>query len=814
MANPVYVFSGDVANDIRATVHLPSTLDSALRLFRSKSTWRTERMARRDAAFQAYKSLYNAGLVTDHLIPPDIPKEGVNRDDEDRSIETRDGVYTVLPQYDPWTSVMEMMTTGTTLYSHGIQTTSSAKDYPMMALILPMKLERCSFPLFESSLESISVFISSGTPFPNNFLQIARQISFHLLSTILGRRMRGAEVDEVPLVIIPNIAPEMLQEWYDQSNRSAPFVEYISKNGTHSEELLLRVVNRNTPYVFQRQTHVGAPDTDIMTLQAKRLSKRLDYLSPQELDEQHKIGAHETFVTNDCQVLSLSAEYGRFMLLIPSMTHMFEVFLRSTEASTGPLSMLSFQSLDLLVEALTTPSANKKNYQRLEFLGDELLKYYASTQVFVDYPHHPEGLLTVYYDRIVANSRLQRATRLLGLDKFLTRVRFGGADWTAGVPKQEKSNVKEKSLSSKVLADVIEALIGATYVDGIEQGRCEANVISALKLFIDEISWNTPAENIGRLAVAKSSDIADGEKSRPVERLIGYHFKQPHFLAEAITHSGYNPSISSYDRLEFLGDAVLDHIVKLKLYHNDGLLGPDEMTIRRHALVSHATLSFFALQASHVSITTNIEVDVATKKHTATEVHRTIHLADYIRQIDSRDLSKARKKMLSTWKETHSSIAEAFEHGNRFPWEKLLRLDTPKSYSDIIESILGAVFVDSGANLGACEQVLVTIGYMKLVNRVTSARVGEIQTIHPEQALASLTPKHKMQAEKTAHSGWRCRVLVDGEHIAHALRASSKAEAQCRAARRAVKVLMSNKKRKMEAMDSPGGDADELATHE
>ncbi|KAK5045628.1 hypothetical protein LTR84_008997 [Exophiala bonariae] len=802
MANPVYIFSRGVSDGVRATVHLPSTLDPALRVFQSNSAWRTERMARRDAAFQAYKSLYNAGLVTDYLIPPDIPREDALQE-EDPSIETRDGVYAVSAQYDPWTSVMEMVNTEEPLYFHELQTASPGNEYPIMALLLPRKLERCSFSLFESASQHISVAVSSGRPFPHKFRQIARQISFYLLSTILGRRMRAVGMNDVPLVIIPNIAPERLQDWYDQFTRSAPFVEYVSNSGGHPEDLLLKVVGTNIPYVLQQHANIGATDADGMDVQAIRLSRRLDYLSPQNSNEHQKVAVPESFVPTDCQALSLSAEHGRFMLLIPSMSHMFEVFLRSTEASTGPLSILQLQSLDLLAEALTTPNTNKNNYQRLEFLGDSLLKYYASTQVFVDHPDRPEGILTVYCGRIVANSRLQRATRELGLDRFLTRVRFNGANWTAGVPKQDDSKAKEKTLSSKVLADVIEALIGAAYLDDTVQERREVNVISALKLFIDEIDWKTPAENFARLPVAKSSGAVDRERLQPVERLTGYNFKQPQLLAVALTHSSYNPSISSYDRLEFLGDAVLDHIVKIKLYHNKELLEPDEMTLRRHALVSHATLAFFALQAFHVSTTTDIDVDLATRKHTKMEVHRKVYLADYIRQVDSRDLSKARTKMLSTWDEIHHSITEAFEHGQRFPWEELLRLDAPKSYSDIIESILGAVFIDSGADLEACEQVLETIGYMKLVNRITSARTGDIHTVHPEQELFILAPKYKTQAKKTARSGWKCRVLIDGEHIAHAVRASCKAEAQCKAARRAVKVLMSNKKRKIEVLDTP-----------
>jgi dsRNA-specific ribonuclease len=811
MANPVYVISGATNVDVRATVHLPNTLDPDLRVCGSKFAWKTEKMAKRDAAFQAYKSLYESGLVTDNLIPPNIPKEDTFQELENRKIETRDSVYSIAPQYDPWPEVMKLLATTTSLYSHEIQTTSADKNFPTMSLLLPMKLDQCSFSLYESSSERISVSIASGVEIPRSSLQISRKISFYLLSTILGRRLRGAEGDQIPLVLIPSVSPEMLQCWYDQYSGSNPLVDCISNGDLSPQAVLLKVANRNVPYVFRPHASEGATtNADGMTIRATRLSRKLDYLSLQDVSQQITVTAQDSFVAADCQVLDLPAEYGHFMLLVPAMTHMFEVFLRSTEACKGPMSGLAFQSTNLVSEALTLPVVSTENYQRLEFLGDELLKYYASIQVFTDYPKHPEGLLTVYTNRIVANSRLQRATRSLGLDRFLTRVKFSGQDWSAGLrPEAGRHDAKGANpyLSSKILADVIEALIGAAYVDGAAQDESEEKAIAAMKLFIDEINWRTPAENFAKLE-GKSSGFVAEEKLEPVEGMIGYRFKQPHLLAEALTHSSYNPGISSYDRLEFLGDAVLDHIVKVRLYQNNESLSPAEMTLRRHALVSHATLSFFALQASHISTTTNIEVDLATKKTTETGLNRTIYLPDHIRLIDSREMCQSRKKTLSTYKEVQPGILHAFEHGKTFPWAKLLSLDAPKSFSDVIESILGAVFVDSGASLEACERVLEKLGYLKLVTRVTSARKGEVSTIHPEEELHDMARNAQLVPQRTANSGWRCKVMVDDERVAHATRSTCKEQARCKAAERAVRFLNSNKKRKLEALESSNGDGD------
>src|SRR4051794_2107149 len=54
---------------VTAKVVLPSFLDPSLREVNAKSYWRSEKMAKRDASFQAYMMLYNAGLVNDNLMP-------------------------------------------------------------------------------------------------------------------------------------------------------------------------------------------------------------------------------------------------------------------------------------------------------------------------------------------------------------------------------------------------------------------------------------------------------------------------------------------------------------------------------------------------------------------------------------------------------------------------------------------------------------------------------------------------------------------------------------------------------------------------
>lgn len=53
-----------------------------------------------------------------------------------------------------------------------------------------------------------------------------------------------------------------------------------------------------------------------------------------------------------------------------------------------------------------------------------------------------------------------------------------------------------------------------------------------------------------------------------IEEQLSYDFRNRALLAEALTHCSWpNPAVPCYQRLEFLGDAVLDMLVTRHLYH-------------------------------------------------------------------------------------------------------------------------------------------------------------------------------------------------------------------------------------------------------
>ncbi|CAF3327620.1 unnamed protein product [Rotaria sp. Silwood1] len=70
------------------------------------------------------------------------------------------------------------------------------------------------------------------------------------------------------------------------------------------------------------------------------------------------------------------------------------------------------------------------------------------------------------------------------------------------------------------------------------------------------------------------------------EQLIGYRFHQRAYLIQAFTHASYsyNTITDCYQRLEFLGDAVLDYVITRYLYEHPKRHSPGELTDLRSAL--------------------------------------------------------------------------------------------------------------------------------------------------------------------------------------------------------------------------------------
>lgn len=85
---------------------------------------------------------------------------------------------------------------------------------------------------------------------------------------------------------------------------------------------------------------------------------------------------------------------------------------------------------------------------------------------------------------------------------------------------------------------------------------------------------------------------------RVVEENLGYHFSNRAFLLQALTHASYscNRVTHCYERLEFLGDAVLDFLITCFIYEHCGHLDPGQITDLRSALVNNNTFASYTVR--------------------------------------------------------------------------------------------------------------------------------------------------------------------------------------------------------------------------
>jgi dsRNA-specific ribonuclease len=134
-------------------------------------------------------------------------------------------------------------------------------------------------------------------------------------------------------------------------------------------------------------------------------------------------------------------------------------------------------------------------------------------------------------------------------------------------------------------------------------------------------------------------------------------------------------------------------------------------------------------------------------------------------------------------------ILQEFESGMEYPWGLLARIHANKFYSDLIESLLGAVWIDSGS-LEVCKQVLDRMGMLKLMRRLVTDRV---HALHPREELCILAGdqevKYDLQKSESAGGEWMCTVYVGESQIVEVSSGISEEEARTRAAGDAVALL-------------------------
>ena len=373
--------------------------------------------------------------------------------------------------------------------------------------------------------------------------------------------------------------------------------------------------------------------------------------------------------------------------LLPAIIYRIDQTLISLEACN--LLGLKIRP-ELALEACTKDSDNSEeheqhqmnfqhgmgnNYERLEFLGDSFLKMATTISLYTIMPSMKEFESHTARMVLIANQNLFNVAVDRKLQEYIRSKSFDRRLWYPNLPLKKGKAAKTSarhSLGDKTIADVCEALIGAAYLtqDGSKDMAVRAvtkMVKSAnhkMKRWSDYYAaYKAPAWIEGGAITQVQRQAVDAVKDN-----VGYRFNSPLLLRSAFKHPShvYDSSVPDYQRLEFLGDSLLDMVVVDYLFRTFPLADPHWLTEHKMAIVSNHFLGCLCVKLglhSQVMLTTSVLIT---------------QRAEF-----AADLERAEEAARD---DTDGKVRSDYWRNVEQP---------PKALADVVEALIGAMFVDA-----------------------------------------------------------------------------------------------------------------------
>lgn len=381
--------------------------------------------------------------------------------------------------------------------------------------------------------------------------------------------------------------------------------------------------------------------------------------------------------------------------------------------------------MTLLDDATTKPA-----YERLETLGDTFLKLETSWYMYEDRKDIvQEGQLTQLRRDIIRNDRLNQFALAVGLHHYiLYPAEVEQHPFQCWKPSCMGKTPDPVIASSKWIADVLEAICGAYLVGQGEIGARYFLKWIGVSVLEDPFTFASPFypdcfprelfEHDGLLEsgmlTLSSPQLEDlPQRLSTLQRRLKYTFRNPRYLLEAITHPsvgrlilhedhmlGSSSSAQSqkgivwkgdYERLEYLGDAIIEYLTLSYAYlaHGDWL--PGSLSQWKSATVSNDALGKTVLRwfgIDECMCSGAMRMDKETMKgidNIERRYHGAAASSSFSQQMglpSSRSYSRATGR-IKTKKTT----------------TKANPLALPKVFADVFEALVAAVFLDSDRDL-------------------------------------------------------------------------------------------------------------------
>lgn len=474
---------------------------------------------------------------------------------------------------------------------------------------------------------------------------------------------------------------------------------------------------------------------------------------------------------------------------------------------------ISPHSLDML-RAITFRCAGESfDNERLESLGDSILKLVTTVKLYQKYTSSNENELTKLRQDLINNATLSQKSRCLDLSKYMHAVNLSSGKqalqirppgmeqpnmasddttlsiWNSDIvskryhqtiqiesKRKNSKNSKKASAESmavegdvvnevsvaniakvdvgknyfkflyprpqmltavvqdKLKADFVEALIGAYYLSGgleasidvikllgllSQGGETGSATTDKTELFIPDgypdnllrrISSKTIVNNKSKVYSDKyygehnnytekfrgncvSPTHTDEDLIISINSALGYRFKSIELLHQALTHDTIVKDVRSNQRLEFLGDAVLDFIVCSAIFRNCPSALCGDISLGKCILTNNKMLAKFSYKSRmfrHLRIGSR-------------------SLFDQFLRISNEFASTGKSLMVSIIK-INEDLYKGKEQINTFQAEedKLEQFlgDTSKPLADMFEAMIGAIYLDSNFDLRQVENML------------------------------------------------------------------------------------------------------------
>ena len=387
---------------------------------------------------------------------------------------------------------------------------------------------------------------------------------------------------------------------------------------------------------------------------------------------------------------------------------------------------------EVILEALTCKSARDYlNMERFETMGDSFLKLATIEYFHSKGPELPEGCLTEIKSQHVSNYNLYRLAKNLDLgNRIQVQLFHGHVSWS---PPGFVTILKDPSIpdtttchhvSDKQIADCVESLIGAILLNC---GRIDAiKFMSYIGLRVTDLSLEELCRPNGhwinknlvpysqtlvgkpdleREARFRIAELYNNSYLSRVEQIIDYKFRDKGWLLMAYTHPSNteNDVTGCYQRLELLGDAVLDFLITRYLFDQktrsknrvERYFDPGELTDLRSALVNNV---FFGCVLTKYHLHKSLLASPDTKAQVNSIAN------SFIQEFD--DPTKTRRYLedilgfyvIKQSQETVASDEVQNEEGSS--------IEMPKILGDILEALFGAIYLDSGRDLNVVWRIL------------------------------------------------------------------------------------------------------------